>query len=386
MKPLPFHRPTIDADDLKAVKECLNSGWLTTGPRAETFEREFARFVGGKYAVSVNSCTAAVHLALLALDVEAGDEVITTPITFASTVNMILHSGADPVFADVEPDRLTLDPRDVEKQFTQRTRIIMPVHFAGHPCDMKALRRIAKKRGIHVVADAAHAVEALYDGWPLGSMGDVVCYSFYANKNMTTGEGGMAVTGSRKLAERMKSLRLHGMTRDAWKRYVPGSFKHWDILEPGWKYNMSDIQAALGLSQLRKVSDWWKRRQALTRMYDIALKGVPGVHPLKDRPGDRPARHLYVILVDRDAGISRDQVIAGLQKRGIGIGVHFRAVHLTHHYSHKLKYRRGMCPVAEDASDRLLSLPLFPSMAEQDVERVVEALKDTLLEKVKGDR
>lgn len=376
MRPLPFHRPTIGDDDVRAVAECLRSGWLTTGPRAERFEREFALFAGGPHGVATNSCTAALHLSLAALGVGPGDEVVTSPITFASTANVVVHAGAAPVFADVEPDRLTIDPRDMEERMTRRTAAIVPVHFAGHPCDMGAVLAAARRRGARVVADAAHAAEALMGGRLIGSMGDAVCYSFYATKNITTGEGGMAVVRSAAVADRMRVLRTHGMSRDAWDRYAPGRHRHWEILAPGFKYNMSDIQAALGSSQLRKAARWLARREALSAMYDDEILGVPGVRPLWDRPGDRPARHLYVVLVARKD--MRDRVIAGLQRRGVGVGVHFRAVHLSRYYSAKFGFRRGMLPVAEDASDRLLSLPLYPSMTEGDVARVVTALRGAL--------
>lgn len=373
MRPLPFHRPTIGPDDVRAVSECLRSGWLTTGPRAEMFERAFARFSGGRHAVATNSCTAALHLALLALGVGPGDEVVTSPITFASTANVIVHAGARPVFADVEPERLTLDPSDMVASVTRRTAAVVPVHFAGHPCDMGRISADARQLGLKVVADAAHAAEALHGGRKVGSMGDAVCYSFYATKNITTGEGGMAVVRSAAAAERMRVLRTHGMSRDAWRRYVPGQYRHWEILEAGFKYNMSDIQAALGLSQLRKAGRWLSRREALSAMYDEGIAGIPAVRGLRDRAGDRPARHLYVVLVERRGW--RDRVIADLQRRGVGVGVHFRAVHLSRYYSQRFGFRRGMLPVAEDASDRLLSLPLYPSMTEGDVARVLSALR-----------
>ncbi len=376
MRFLPFHRPGIDEADLKAVVDCLRSGWLTTGPRTAAFERAFARFVGGRHAVGVNSCTAALHLSLLALGVGPGDEVVTTPITFVSTVNVIHHVGATPVFADVEPDRLTIDPAEVLRRITRRTRAVIPVHFAGHPCDMEAIARLARPRGIAVVGDAAHAVEARQRGRPVGALGDAVCYSFYANKNMTTGEGGMAVTADGWLASRIRTLSLHGMDRNAWRRYGPRARGHWDLVAAGFKYNMGDIQAALGLSQLKKVQEWHRRRETLTRIYDQALSEMPAVRPLKDAPGTAPARHLYVVLIERRPG--RDTVMERMRARGIGVGVHFRAVHLTSFYRRSYGFKRGMFPRAEDASDRVLSLPLYPSMDRIDVERVVAALRASL--------
>lgn len=377
-KPLFFHRPTIEADDIRAVADCLRSGWLTTGPRTAAFEQAFSKYVGGRHAVAVNSCTAAIHLALLALKIGPGDEVITSPVTFASAVNMIVHVGAVPVFADVDPESLTLNPSDVEKKLTHRTRAVMPVHFAGHPCEMHAILRLAKRFKLAVIADAAHAIEARYRGRPLGGLGDVVCYSFYATKNLTTGEGGMAVTGNARLAQTMRTLRLHGMSRDAWKRYLPGEFRHWDILEPGWKYNMSDVQAALGLTQLRKVGKWLARRRKIVRMYERGLRDLPVLKSVRPHPGDRSAWHLYVLLLDSGDSLSRDQLLGELQAQGIGVGVHFRAVHETHYYAKKYGFKHDPCPVAEDASRRLFSLPLYPTLSDKDVARVIKTVRRVL--------
>lgn len=297
---------------------------------------------------------------------------MTSPITFASAVNVILHAGATPVFADVEPICLTMDPVDLERKLWHDSRAIMPVHFAGHPCDIEGILTIAKRWGIPVIVDAAHAVEALRRGKTLGGLGDVVCYSFYANKNMTTAEGGMACTDSEVLADRMRTLRLHGMNRDAWKRYMPGEFRHWEIVEPGWKYNLSDLQAALGLSQLKKVQKWRRQRESLAKLYGRELRHVPDVEIMVPEPEDTSAWHLYVIRVP---AAKRDAVLAGLQDRGIGVGVHFRAVHQTGYYA---TLPSDPCPVAERSGARLLSIPLFPSMTKEDVHRVVRALREVL--------
>lgn len=364
---LKFHSPWIDDDDCRAVVETLKSGWITTGPKTAEFERAMAEYVGAKHAVGVNSCTSALHLSLVALGIGKGDEVITTPNTFSATANVIVHVGAKPVFADIQPDTLNLDPEQVARKITRKTRAIIPVHFAGHPCEMDELLSIARKKKIHVIQDAAHSIESEYRGRRMGGMGTAACYSFYATKNITCGEGGMITTNDGRLADRLRILRLHGISRDAWKRYGEQGYKHYDTVEAGYKYNMFDIQAALGLSQLKKIDVWWERRRELARRYDEALPGI-------DRPAIRPyvrhAHYLYVLLVK-----NRDKVIEALQAKGIGIGVHFRALHLHAYYRKAFGYKRGMLPVAEGAGDRTVSLPLHPRMSEAEQAQVIEAVR-----------
>jgi dTDP-4-amino-4,6-dideoxygalactose transaminase len=370
---LPFHRPKICEQDIAAVADTLRSGWLTSGPKVLQFEKIFSEKVGAKYAVAVNSCTAALHLALISLGVGAGDEVITSPITFASAVNVIEHVGATPVFVDVRHEDLTLDPGCVRRAITGKTKLIIATHFAGRAAAMDEIQAAAG--GIPVITDAAHAIETVYHGRPSGQLGLAACYSFYVTKNITTGEGGMLVTDDVGLAERVRTLRLHGMTKDAWARYAPGGCVHWDILEPGWKYNMGDVQAALGIAQLSNIDSWWIYRSELEKDYlrrltskDIGLLRSP------DR-ATTSAKHLFVILVKH-----RDMVMAEMQKMGVGVGAHFRAVHLLKYYREKYRLPPGALPIAERASGEVLSLPLYPAMGVGDVETVCDVLRRVMSE------
>ena len=363
MKFLPFHRPTISERHVRAVSKAVRSGWLTSAGKVTEFEGAFAKRVGAKHAVAVNSCTAALHLALLAKGVGPGDEVITSPITFASAVNVIEHVGAKPVFVDVLPEDLTLNCCKVKKAITRKTKLIIATHFAGCPVHLAEIEDAAD--GIPIVIDAAHGIEVEYLGLPSGGLGFPSAYSFYATKNITTGEGGMLTTDDAPLADRARLLRLHGMTKSAWDRYGPSGYKHWDITEPGWKYNLGDVQAALGLAQLADMDGWLKKRKALDLRYRELLDGiVPCLSsPLLDAKG---AHHLFVVFVGK-----RDFIMDVMQRMGVGVGVHFRAVHLLEYYRKKYKLA-GTLPVAENASDRVLSLPLYPSMTMKDVRRVVD--------------
>jgi len=373
---LMFHRPSLGEEEERAVVDTLRSGWITTGPRTKEFERLFAEHCDARHAVGVNSCTAALHLALVCLDVGPGDEVITSPITFASTANVIVHTGARPVFCDVQEDTLNMDPAALRAAITPRTRAVIAVHFAGHPCDMDEVRAAAG--GVPVIEDAAHAVEAEYRGRPVGAIGRVGAFSFYATKNITTGEGGMLVTDDEELAGRASLLALHGLSRDAWKRYSAGAYRHWDVVAPGFKYNMFDIQAAIGLEQLKKVERFWQARRRLVERYDEGLGDVAGLRLTARRPYVKPSYHLYPVRVLPDAPVTRDQFMAALNERGIGVGVHFRAVHLHPFYREELGFRPGLCPVAEEAGEQEVSLPLFPDMHPEDVDRVVAAVREIL--------
>ncbi len=378
---VPFHRPCLGPEEEAEVIDTLRSGWLTTGPKTKRFEKEFAAYTGAKHAIAVNSCTAALHTSLVALGIGPGDEVITTPITFASTANVIEHVGAKPVFVDVEPDTLNLNPALLEQAITTKTKAIIPVHFAGHPCDMDAIQTIATAHGLHVIEDAAHAIESVYQGKKIGSISRTTCFSFYATKNMTTGEGGMITTQDNELAERLRVLSLHGISTDAWKRYGPQGYKHWDILEPGFKYNMFDIQAAIGLHQLRKIDNFHALRQRWVHRYDEAFADLAELIRLRRRTNITCAFHLYAVRFDTESlSLSRDQIIQKLQERGIGIGVHFRAVHLHPFYRIKYGYCPGTFPVAEYAGDRLISLPLFPTLTEEQIDFVIRGVRDVVIQ------
>jgi dTDP-4-amino-4,6-dideoxygalactose transaminase len=370
-----FGQPDIREPEIDEVVATLRSGWLGTGPRTHEFEREFAEYVGAKHAIGLNSCTAALHLSLLALGIGPGDEVITSALTFAASVNVILHVGATPVLVDVEERSQNLDPSLVERAITTRTRAILPVHMAGWPSDLTALTALADARGLTIVEDAAHATEATIDGRKIGSIGTTTAFSFYVTKNLVTGEGGMLTTNDDRIAEDVRVRALHGMSRDAWKRYSSSGFQHYDIVLPGWKYNMTDLQAALGIHQLRRISQNLARREAIWARYLSGLRGIPGVRLPETYDRGIHARHLFTIRVrEREAGLSRDAMIAELKSRNIGTGVHFRPIHAHTFFAERLGYGWGSFPVAEAIGEETLSLPLSTRLTDDDVQDVIDAV------------
>jgi dTDP-4-amino-4,6-dideoxygalactose transaminase len=373
---LPFHQPLIEADDEQAVLDVLRSGWLTTGPRTKAFERALADYVGAAHAVAMNSCTAALHIALQVAGVGPGDDVVTSPITFASTVNVIVHCGARPVFVDIEPDTRNLDVEQLEGALTPRTKAIVPVDFAGHPADLDPIMALGKARGIPVIEDAAHAIGAEYGGRRVGGIADMTAFSFYATKNITSGEGGALTTNNEDWADRAAILSLHGISRDAWKRYGSDGYAHWDIVCPGYKYNMFDLQGALVLSQLSKIDRFFEHRLALKARVDAGLRDVPELVLPGEKPGITHAHHLYPVVVRSERlSADRDTIMNAIQAENIGVGVHFRAVHLHPYYQQAFGFRRGELPNAEYYSDRTISLPLYPRMTDQDADDVVEVLR-----------
>jgi dTDP-4-amino-4,6-dideoxygalactose transaminase len=373
---LPFHSPWIEEDDERSVVETLRSGWLTTGPKTKQFEKDLSAYVGAAHCVAVNSCTAALHLALEAVGVGPGSEVITTPMTFAATANVVCHLGATPVFVDIEPDTACIDASAIEAAITPRTKAILPVDFAGQPPDLDAILRTAGRHGIPVIEDAAHSVGAEYDGRRIGGIADLTAFSFYATKNITSGEGGALTTNNAAWAERASVMSLHGMSRDAWKRYSASGYRHYDVVVPGYKYNMFDMQAALLQTQFAKIERFWERRRAITMRYRERLARVPEVAMLGERPGVKHAYHLVPIVVRTEAlTADRDTVMSALQAENIGIGIHYRAVHLHPYYQETFGSRRGMFPAAEYYSDRTISLPFFPRMSDADVNDVVAAVE-----------
>lgn len=375
-EPIPFHRPTIYPKHLEAVGQVLQSGWLTTGPVTKQFEEAFKKVVGGKHAVALNSCTAALHLALLGLGVKPGDEVITSPITFVSAVNVIAHVGAVPVFCDVRELDLTMDPEDLASLITKKTKAIIVTHMAGFPCQMNKILAIAKARKVPVIVDAAHAVEAKFHGRRSGELGDAVCYSFYSTKNITTGEGGMLVTSNEELAAFARKMSLHGMDKDAWKRYVPGAYHHWDVDAPGWKYNMTDMAAALGLEQLKDIESWLGDRRMLWNFYLSEFERNEKIRELRPADPDvSPALHLFIIRVRH-----RDKAMAMIQERGVGVGVHFRAVHRLRYWAKTPSAKCARVPVAERVSDEILSIPLYPQLGIRNAERVSQVVNQVLEE------
>ncbi|WP_448377447.1 DegT/DnrJ/EryC1/StrS family aminotransferase [Fervidobacterium sp.] len=375
---LPFSPPCLGEEEIKEVIDTLRSHWITTGPKAKLFETEFAAYLGAPSALALNSCTAALHTALVVSGIGPGDEVITTTMTFASSVNVIEHVGARPVLVDVEPDTLNIDPKQVERAITPRTKAILVVHYAGHPVDLDLIQQIAESKNLLVLEDAAHALPAKYKGRYIGSGSNPVAFSFYATKNLTTGEGGM-LTGASDFIERARVVSLHGMTRDAWRRYDKGGSWYYEVVYPGFKYNMTDIQAAIGLWQLRKLDFFQKRRRQVVQRYNEAFRGIDALEVPVERGGVEHAWHLYVLRLRREVlRINRDQFIDELKKRNIGTSVHFIPIHLHPYYRNKYGYRPEDFPVAWENYQRILSLPLNPCLSDRDVSDVVEAVLDVV--------
>ncbi len=373
---LPFSPPSIGEAEITSVVDTLRSPWISTGPRAHQFENEFASYLGAPAALALNSCTAGLHTALVALGVGEGDEVITTTMTFTSSVNVIEHVRARPVLVDVEPDTLNIDPAQVEAAITPRTKVILPVHFAGHPAELDPLREIARAHGCVLLEDAAHALPARYRGRLVGSDENPAAFSFYATKNLTTAEGGM-LTGAPELVDRARILALHGMSRDAWKRYSKGGSWRYEVVAPGFKYNMTDIQAALGICQLQRLAAFQERRRAIAAAYDAAFSDCPALETPTCRPHVEHAWHLYVLRLRLDElDIGRDEFIAELTERNIGTSVHFIPVHLHPYYRDRYGYRPESFPSALAAFQRTVSLPLHPGLTADDVEDVTYAVLD----------
>jgi dTDP-4-amino-4,6-dideoxygalactose transaminase len=375
-----FGSPQILEEDIQEVVDTLRTGWIGSGPKVIRFEEAFRRLLGVPYAVAVSSCTAALSLALELLGVQAGDEVVTTPLTFAATANVIVHRGARPVFADIDWTTGNIDPAEIERHLGPRTRVILPVHLAGRPCAMREIMALARARGLYVLEDAAHAIETQYAGQHARTLGDMGAFSFYPTKSLTTGEGGMLVTSRAEWAQKAGILRLHGVSADAWARYSEAGFKHYEVLYPGYKYNMTDFQAALAFHQLDRLGQNLQHREILWQIYATGLKGLPGIHlpsPVED--GTIHARHLFTLCVDPDeAGLSRDELMQQLKIMKVGTGVHYTALHLQHFYRDSYGYRRGDYPNAEWFSDRTLSLPLTAKMSAADAEYVLDAAHYTI--------
>lgn len=377
---LPFSKPTIADDEINEVVESLKSGWITTGPKVKRFEEAFKAYVGAPYAVPLSSATAGLHLTLLALKLDEGDEIITTPMTFASTVSMIVLCGAKPVLVDIEPGTLNIDAAEIREKITPRTRAIIPVHFAGQSCDMDPIFGLAKEFNLTVIEDAAHAAGTEYKGRKIGSLDSISIFSFHPNKNITTGEGGMVCTPDEALAEEISLLKFHGMSREAWKRFAASGTPNYDILLPGFKYNMMDIQAAIGIHQLPKLDGFIEKRREVAEHYNAAFAGVEELAlPAYAPYAQRHAWHLYTPLVRIEKlTIDRDQFMAELKTRNIGTGLHYKAVHHHAWYRENMPLPEGSLPHADYASDRILSLPLFPAMTMDDARDVVDAVKDVI--------
>jgi UDP-4-amino-4-deoxy-L-arabinose-oxoglutarate aminotransferase len=381
---LPFTRPSITEAEVLEVSEALRSGWITSGPRTAAFEKEFSAYVGARFGIAVTSATAGFHILLHALGIGSGDDVITPSLTWPSPINMAVNVGARPVFADIDRRTFQLDPASVEKVLTPRTKAIIPVHFGGQPCDLDALRALCERRGPILIEDAAHATGTEYRGKRIGSGRNPAVFSFHAIKNLTTGEGGFITVSDEKLRDRLISLRFHGVDQDAWKRYTREATRNYDVFEPGWKYNLTDLQAALGLAQLKRIKEMNGRRTKLAQLYDRLLGDTPEII----RPATVPypschSWHLYTILIDRKkTGFTRDEFREEMRKRNIGTGLHFLAVHELSFYRERYRPISELLKNSEYVAARIVSLPLFPDMEEEDVAKVVEEIRDVLSSRI----
>ncbi len=373
---LPFSPPAVGEQEVAAVSEVLRSAWITTGPKTRRFEQEFCSYLHAPGALALNSCTAALHTALVALGIGPGDEVITTPMTFAASVNVIEHVGARPVLVDVQPDTLNIDPVGIKAAVTSKTRVIIPVHYTGHPADMGSILQIADQQHLAVLEDAAHALPARYKGQNIGGGTNPVAFSFYATKNLTTAEGGM-LTGAPEFLERARIISLHGMSHDAWKRYDKGGSWFYEVILPGFKYNMTDIQAAIGLVQLRRLAGFQARRREIVARYQTAFSQNEALRCPIERPEVESAWHLYVLRLRLEMlRISRDEFIEELKSRNIGTSVHFIPVHMHPYYRDKYGWKSQDFPVAYENYQQLVSLPLHPGLTDADVQDVIEAVFD----------
>lgn len=369
---VPFYRPYIDHEEVKEITSAIDSEWLTKGPKTKEFEQKFAHFVNSKHAVGLNSCTAGLHLAQLAIGIQPGDEVITTPYTFIATANTIIHCGAKPIFVDIDPQTMNIDPNKIEAKITPKTKAIIPVHFAGYPCDMNQIKEIADRYKIKVIEDAAHAVYTKYYDKMVGSIGDITCFSFYATKNLCTGEGGMITTDDEELADRIGIYGLHGMSKNAWNRYTDKGSWFYEVQYPGYKYNMADLQASLGLAQLKKLEEMQNLRKKIADAYQNAFLGLENIKVPHDDANHRHAWHLYVIRLEESfLKITRDEFIEKLKEAGIGTSVHFIPIPF-HPYYRKLGYNIDDYPHTKNAYEGAISLPLFPGMTQDQNDYVIE--------------
>jgi dTDP-4-amino-4,6-dideoxygalactose transaminase len=372
---LPFHRPDIGQAEINAVVDTLRSGWLTTGPKVKRFEADFAKYLGCSHAVAVNSGTAALHLALDAIGIEEGDEVIVPVLTFAATAEVAFYLKAKPVFVDCQPDTLNLNPERIEAALTPRTKAIIPVHLAGQPCDMNRILEIAKLHRLKVIEDAAHALPAIYQGRKVGAISDITCFSFYATKTITTGEGGMATTENAEWANRMRMMSLHGISLDAWDRYTDKGSWYYEIIRPGYKYNLTDIAAALGIEQLKRCDQFYEARRRIASQYEEAFAGLPEIQVPTCAQDTQHAWHLYIIQLDTERlRISRQDFIKALKTRNIGTSVHFIPLPLHPFYRDTFGYRPADFPQATAVFERIVSLPIYPKMTERDVDHVIAAV------------
>jgi dTDP-4-amino-4,6-dideoxygalactose transaminase len=371
-----FGSPAIEEAEIQEVVSSMKSGWLGTGPKVMRFENDFKTYKDASYAIAVNSCTAALHLSLLASGLKQGDEVITTPLTFCATANAIIHSGATPVLADVDPVTMNLDSEEVKRKITPKTRAIIPVHFAGRPCNMEAIVDLAVRHNLKIIEDCAHAIETEYKGQKAGTIGNFGCFSFYSTKNIVTGEGGMVLTEQEEDAARLKVLALHGMSKDAWKRFGDEGYKHYQVMEAGFKYNMMDLQAAIGIHQLQRIESYWQRRAKIWQRYQEAFAELPLGLPAPIEPGTRHAHHLYTVTVDEaSVGRSRDEFLNAMTQQNVGVGVHYLSIPEHLYYQKTFGWKPEDYPHAMRIGRQTVSLPLSAKLTDEDVEDVIRAVK-----------
>ena len=376
---LVFGQPLIEEPEIEEVVKSLRAGWLGTGPKVATFEKLIAEYKGARYAVAVSSCSAGLHLSCLALDLQPADEVIVPALTFCASVNAIIHAGATPVLADVNANTFNIDMEQVLRKMSPRTKAIMPVHFAGRACDMDALMSLAAERGFKIVEDCAHAIETEYHGKKAGTFGDCGVLSFYSTKNIVTGEGGMVLTNDADVAARIKVLALHGMSQDAWKRFSDVEYKHYEVIEFGFKYNMMDLQAAIGVHQITRVEALWQKRRQVWERYNEAFQDLPVKLPAKFEDNTRHALHLYTILIDNaKASLNRDEFLSALHRRNIGAGVHYRSLAAHRAYQERFGWKPEDYPNAYRIGEATVSLPLSAKLTDQDVDDVIASVREVL--------
>lgn len=378
-KYLVFGQPLIEEAEIEEVVRSLRAAWLGTGPKVTAFEKLVAEYKGVRHAVAVNSCTAGLHLSCVAAGLQPGDEVIVPAMTFCATINAVIHAGATPVLVDVDPKTFNMTPDRVRQKISAKTKAILPVHFAGRAVDMDGLQEIAREHGLKIIEDCAHAIETEFNGRKAGTFGDCGVLSFYSTKNIVTGEGGMVLTNDSDVAARLKILALHGMSMDAWKRFSDQGYKHYDVVEIGFKYNMMDLQAAIGMHQIQRVEKYWQRRSEVWSRYNSAFADLPIGLPAPFEPNTRHALHLYTILIDESASISRDNFIGALHKRNIGVGVHYRSIPVHPVYQRLFGWMPSDFPHAESIGNRTVSLPLSARLTDQDVDDVIAAVRDVLM-------
>ena len=373
---LVFGNPVIEQPEIDEVVAALKSGWIGTGPKVHKFEEMFKKYKRTENAMALNSCTAALHLSMIAIDIKLGDEVIVPTMSFASTANAVIHAGGKPVFADCEKDTMNIAPADIKRKITSKTKAVIPVHFAGRSCKMDAIMNIAEKHNLKVVEDCAHAIETEYHGKKAGTFGDLGCFSFYVTKNIVTGEGGMAITDNKEYADLIKIMALHGMSKDAWKRFSDRDYKHYQVVYAGYKYNMMDIQAAIGIHQLPRIDKYWKRRQEIWERYNEAFKNLSVLTPAPIEFNTKHAYHLYTLLLDINSlKISRDEFLDKMTEQNIGVGVHYIALHLHPYYQKSFGFKHGNFPNAEWISERTVSLPLSAKLTDENVDDVITVVK-----------